>query len=280
MSDEIKKQATILYNLYDTGINSIAEWYKQFPAMQRTKEYLGWIKTTMDDSPPEISVATDEELLDFLGKAAEGAAVLGSIPRPTPEFYPMVTTSGSVLPNVYNRYVRQMGYQFSSHPDVVKWAGITVAFGEELQAKQNRSEIVRQRLALLHPVLEQLHKEAIDLSFKAQAEADTRPVGASMTLTRLLDQFKGVLLDRCRGGKGANYDRISDYLAANSALTKTAVKKGEATDKALIAELLEIRKKMHASSGNRIVEILREVEEQIIIITDALDSVKLGISFS
>ena len=93
-----------------------------------------------------------------------------------------------------------------------------------------------------------------------------------MTLNRLLDQFKGVLIDRCKGGKGTNYDRLSEHLAANSPLTKSAVLDGQRVYDDLSKELMEIRKSMRISSGDRIVEILREIEDHIIIITDALDS--------
>ena len=279
MSDEIKKQANVLYSLYDIGIRNIAEWNKHLPAMQQTRMYLDWIRSSMNVSPAEIAVTTDEILLDYLVKAAEGAAIVGSIPNPTPELYPVVATSGSILPNVYNQYVKKVAFQFQANPDVVKWAGITVTFGEELKAKQNRSDIVRQRLTLLRADLADLHRESTDLCLKAQAEQDSKPVGATMTLNRLLEQFKGALINRCRGGDGTRYQRISDYLAANSTLTKTVVIDGQLTYDRINDELVQIRKRMRISSGDRVVEILREIEEHIIIITDALDSTKLGISF-
>jgi hypothetical protein len=279
MSDEIKKQANVLYSLYDIGIRNIAEWNKHLPAMQQTRMYLDWIRSSMNVSPAEIAVTTDEILLDYLVKAAEGAAIVGSIPNPTPELYPVVATSGSILPNVYNQYVKKVAFQFQANPDVVKWAGITVTFGEELKAKQNRSDIVRQRLTLLRADLADLHRESTDLCLKAQAERDSKPVGATMTLNRLLEQFKGALINRCRGGDGTRYQRISDYLAANSTLTKTVVIDGQLTYDRINDELVQIRKRMRVSSGDRVVEILREIEDHIIIITDALDSIKLGICF-
>lgn len=279
MSDEIKRQVNVLYNLYDSGIGNIAEWNKHLPAMQQTRTCLAWIRSSMNDSPPEITLTTDEVLLDYLGKAAEGAAIVGSIPNPTPELYPVVTTSGSVLPDVYNQYVRRVAYEYQANPNVVKWAGITITFGEELKAKQNRSDIVHQRLILLRADLAVLHREATDLCLKAQAESDSKPVGATMTLNRLLEQFKGALINKCRGGDGTRYQRISDYLAANSTLTKAVVANGQVTYDRINDELVQIRKRMQVSSGDRALEILREIEDHIIIITDALDPTKLGISF-
>ena len=280
MSDEIKKHANALFSLYDSGIENITEWNKHLPAMQQTRTYLDWIRSSMNESPPEIAVTSDEVLLDYLDKASEGAAIVGSIPYPTSELYPIVTTSGSVLPIVYNQYVRRVAYQFQTNPSVVKWSGMTIAFGEDLYEKQNRSNVVTQRLTLLRGDLADLHKEATDLCLKAQAESDSKPVGAAMTLNRLLEQFKGALIDKCRGGKGTNYQRISDFLAANSALTKTVVLDGQLTYDRINEELVQIRKRMQVSKGDRVVEILREIEDHIIIITDALDSVKLGISFT
>ena len=77
MSDEIKKQANILYSLYDTGIENLTEWNKQLPGMQQTKQYLKWIKTSLDESPPEVSMISDEVLSDYFEKATLGAAVFG-----------------------------------------------------------------------------------------------------------------------------------------------------------------------------------------------------------
>lgn len=279
MSDEIKKHANALFSLYDSGIENIVEWNKHLPAMQQTRTYLDWIRSSMNVSPPEIAVTTDEVLLDYLDKASEGATILGSIPNPTSELYPIVTTSGSALPSVYYQYVRRIADQFQAYPSVVKWSGTTIAFGEDLYAKQNRSDVVAHRLTLLRGDLADLHKEAIDLCLKAQAESDSTPVGAAMTLNRLLEQFKGALIDKCKGGKGTNYQRISDFLAANSALTKTVVLDGQFTYDRINTELVQIRKRMQVSKGDRVVEILHDIEDHIVIITDALDSIKLGISF-
>jgi hypothetical protein len=279
MSDEIKKQANALYELYNTGIGNVVEWNKQLPAMQQTKINLDWVRSSMNDSPPEIALTTDEVLLDYLGKATEGAEIVASIPNPTPDLYPVVTTSGSIIPHVYNQFVKNVAYQFQGNPNVVEWAGITITFGEELQAKQNRSNIVHKRLSLLRADLAELHKEATDLCLKAQAEGDSKPVGATMTLNRLLEQFKGSLIDKCRGGSGTRYQRISEFLAANSALTKTVVADGQQIYDSLNNELVQIRKRMEVSSGDRVVEILHEIEDHIIIVTDALDPIKLGVIF-
>jgi hypothetical protein len=280
MSEEIKKLANALFSLYHTGIENIAEWNEHLPAMQQTRTNLDWIRSSMNDSPQEIATFTDEIFLDYLDKAAEGADILRSIPSPSPEFYPIVTTSGSVLPSIYNQYVRKVANQYQSNPDVVEWAGITIAFGEELQEEQNRSDLVHQRLTLLRADLADLHREATDMCLKAQAECDSKPVGAAMILNRLLEQFKGALINNCRGGDGIRYQRISDYLAANSTLTKTVVIDGQYTYDRINKELVQIRKRMQVSSGDRVVEILREIEDHIIIITDALDPTKLGISFT
>lgn len=279
MADGIKKHANALFSLYDSGIENIAEWNKHLPVMQQTRTYLDWIRSSMNESPPEIAGTSDDVLLDYLDKASEGTAIVGSIPNPTSELYPIVTTSGSVHPNVYGQYVRKVACQFQTNSNVVKWSGITIAFCEDFYVKQNRSDIITQRLTLLQGDLADLHKEAMDLGLIAQAESDSKPLGAAMTLNRLLEQFKGALIDKCKGGKGTNYQRISDFLAANSALTKTVVVDGQLTYDRIYEELVQIRKRMRVSKCDRVVEILHEIEDHIIIITDALDSIKLGISF-
>jgi hypothetical protein len=162
---------------------------------------------------------------------------------------------------------------------VTRWAGVTVTMGDEIQAKINKSDIVRHRLTLLRGDLPDLHKNATDLCLKAQATSDISPIGAAMALNRLLEQFKGALIDRCRGGDGTRYSRISDRLAANSALTTTVVTDGQITYDRVNLELVQIRKSMTPTNKDRVVEILHEIEDHIIIVTDALDPTKLGISF-
>lgn len=280
MSDEIKRRINAIYAVFDQGIDNIAEWNRQLPSMQQTKEQLRWMRDSIDSAPPELTNTTDEYLLDYLEKSFAGTAVIRSIPSPTLSLVPVVTTSGSVLPNVYNQYVRRVAYEYRASPDVTKWAGVTVTMGDEIQAKLNKSDVVQHRLTLLRPAdLPGLHKEATDLCLKSQATGDRNPIGAAMALNRLLEQFKGALIDKCRGGDGTRYSRISDRLAANSALTTTVVNDGQITYDRINLELVQIRKSMTTTSKNRVVEILHEIEDHIIIITDALDPTKLGISF-
>jgi hypothetical protein len=280
MSNEIKKKITFLFDLYDTGIANIAEWNKHIPGLQQTKENLRAIKTSIDKAPGVIGITPDEELSDYLEKATEGAAMLGKIPRPQKQTGPMINTTGSALAGVYIGYVNRVGSVFHDDPDISEWVRHTFVACDELREKQNRSETVHHRLMLLRPDLAVLHNDATNLVLKAKAESDSKPVGAAMALNRLMDQFKGALIDKCRGGKGTNYDRIADCLAANSSLTTTAIEDGQAKYDILSEETMRIRKNMQTSSGTRVVEILHEIEDHIIIITDALDPMKLGISFT
>ena len=44
-------------------------------------------------------------------------------------------------------------------------------------------------------------------------------------------------------------------------------------------ELMRIRKRLVVSTGEQIVELLRQVEEHVILITDALDPDEVGVTF-
>jgi hypothetical protein len=279
MADEIKKQIHNLHGLFVTGLTRIAEWNKYVPGMQQTEQYLSWMENSINQSPAGLNMITDETLLDYLVKANEGAVILGTVPQPTPELYSIVAVSGSAIPDVYIRYVRNASIYLYNQPDVTQWANITIAFGDELRAKQNRSEIVHLRLALLNPMLADLHKQSVGSTLAAQAGTQN-PIEAAANQNRLLEQFKGALITKCRIGKGSEYNRISDNLAANSALTKTIVSDGQLTYNALNAEYIDVRKRIKTSTGDRLVELLRKLEDHIFEITDALDPDKVGIYFA
>ena len=278
MVDEIKRRIHILHDLYVTGINQIAEWNKFIPSMQQTEENLRWIESSLNQSPFAISETTDEMLLDYLDKAIQGVAVFGSIPKPTLILHPVVNTSGSIIPSVYNQYVSRIETQLSNQPEVVEWAKNTIATGNSLREKQNRSDKVRKRLTQLRQDLGDLYGQAVNASLAAKANIKVS-IEAAAILDRVIERFKGELIDRCRRGDKANYKRISDNLAANSELTRTAVEDGQTTYDQINIELMRIRKSMQPSSGERIMELLYLIEDHIIIITDALDPDKLGISF-
>jgi hypothetical protein len=279
MSDEIKARIQTLHGLFVTGIDRLAGWNKYIPNMQQTEQYLAWMDDSISRSPNGIQVTTDERLLDYLGKATQGAEVFLSIPEPSPDLFPFVSTSGSAVSSQYYNYVNEVAYRLHDDPQIAAWAGITITSGDNLILNRNRSETVHQRLIQLNPGLGDLHDQAVNATRAAQAQAQN-PVEAAATQNRLLEQFKGALIARCRTtGKGTNYDRISANLAADSALTKTVVLDGQNTYNALNNELVEVRKSIKPSTGMRMEELLRLLEEHIIVITDALDPGKVGIVF-
>lgn len=280
MSNEIKDQANNLNDLYEKAISNITNWNEYLPAMVKAKKNLDWIKNAMNSSPTVISSEMDETLMDYLNKASNDAMILLDIPEPNPSVSTFATTSGSAIPDAFVNFVKDLPYQFRDNQEVAEWAEITIVWGDNLKKEQNRSERVHQRLTQLKTNnLDELHKEAIDLCFKAQAARDLKPVGAAMVLTRLMEQFKGALISNCRLGKGNNYQRISENLADNSDLARAVVTNGQTTYDQINDELVHIRKRMKLSSGDRIVELLREIEDHIFIITDGLDPSKIGITF-
>jgi len=279
MSDEIKHRVTVLRGLYTTGLNQIADWNKYVPGMQKTEQYLGWIEGSLNCSPSEIKFVTDETLIDYLEKASAEAVIFGLIPTPAANLSSVVNTSGSVIPSVYTQYVGKIETNFHDNPHVTEWARATIVSGEELRERENRSDIVRMRLSQLNPDLGQLYTDAVNASLAAKAGTQ-KPIEAAAVLDRVIERFKGELIVRCRRGEKANYKRISENLSANSELTKTVVLDGQKTYDDLNLELMRIRKSMQTGSGERIIQILHQIEDHVIVITDALDPDKVGISFS
>jgi hypothetical protein len=278
MSNEIKKRVSHLHNIYKEGIDNIVEWTELIPALQQTEASLGFIENSLSESPSLLDLYTDEELIDYLDKATQGASNLSSFSHPTEILTSDVLSSGSAIPSLYVGYVRRVSKTSDDHPELSIWAEHTIEEIDIFREKQHRSEIVNTRLTLLKPELGLLHKDAVSSSLEAQAGIQSS-IGPAMTLNRLLDQFKGYLLDKCKGGKGNNYSRISTYLASDSPFTKSVISDGQQTYNDLSNELMRIRKRMIPCDRKRIIELLRQVEDHIIVITDALDPIKLGISF-
>lgn len=275
----IKNRVQRIRGLYISGLSNIAAWNENVPVMKETEEVLAWVDNTISSSPVEIVPLVNETLIDYLDKSEQAVSVLNNIPKPPLDFMPIQSTAGSSIVSSYTEYVEQVIDRFHDQPKAVEWGQRTLFLGQQLKAVRYRSDIVRRRLIQLNPFLGELHKRAVDATLTAEAGTQN-PIEAAAAQNRLLEQFKGALIAKCRTGKGTNYERISSSLAANAPLTKTVVADGQGVYDSLNNELVEIRKQMGSVKGERMGQLLRLLEEHIIVITDALDPNQVGIVFS
>lgn len=279
MPDEIRIRVTTLRGLFDTALDHIAKWNQLVPIIKQSAQMVELIDDSWSRAPTAVTGLTSEPLVDYLDKSVREASILATIPAPRLGLGPVLNTAGSAPMAVYTSFVADIGARFQHDQTAVTWANETLHLGQRLEAVRNRSQNVHRRLVLLHADLGDLHDHAVNAVLAAQAGTQS-PIEAAANLDRLLEQFKGNLLARCKTGKGTTYGRISDNLAADSPLTRTVVSDGQITYDTLNGELMGIRKSMQPSTGERVVELLRQVEEHIQLITDALDPNKVGVDFT
>jgi hypothetical protein len=278
MSDEVKKLIKDGHKNIKVGLAKIADYSKLAPGLQAADEAFSMMEESIDNAPPEAGFVVDETLVDYLTKTNFETGIFNELPPVTPAMVTGTTASGTADLDVYTQYVQKTASAFPENPGVTEWARITIVKYEEFREKQNRSVVVHQRLIQLNPEFGDLHQMCITSSLAAQAGTQN-PVEAAQNQDRLLERFKGQLLQKCRGGTGKTYSRISDYLAADSPLTKTIVADGQTTYERLHSSYIDVRKSMNPSTGIHLVELLRELEDHIYNITNALDPAKVGIAF-
>jgi hypothetical protein len=280
MSKEIFGRVTKAYMIVDQDIENFGEQRKLLAGRVRYRKGLKMIMNSVKSAPAVLSDVEDEMMENYLKKASEDLSREERIPKPSSAYGTAISTAGSAIPIAFKYYVARVGVEYKDNAEVQCWVRVVDHDVKEYFDEEIRSEDIRQRLSLMHPTLVQYYDEAEEWCLSAEGVKDKRPVGATQNLARLLDQFKGSLLELCGGcGEGKTYLRISECLAANSILSKAVVADGGTTEKRIKDELVEIRKNLGETSGVRMVEIFREIEGHIISITDALDPDKVKINF-
>ncbi len=277
MTEEIKKGIRDLRSAYIIGLSRIAEWNRHVAEMQRAEQWLGWMEESINQSPLVLAYFPDEKLMDYLGLANEENAIIETIPQPPPGQISVYLSTGTAVQEAYHQYVRNAAAFYSDRLEVTHWANETIKVEKGLRDRENRSDIARRRLVQMNTSLGELYSKSVESTLAAQAGTQN-PIEAASNQNRLLEQFKGHLINLCRKGKGNNYSRISENLAADSILTKQIVRDGQETYKKLNGEYVSIRKSISPSTGDRLVELLHELEDHIVIITDAIDPDKIEIN--
>jgi hypothetical protein len=280
MSDnDLSSKIDDLHGMFGNALDKIAEWNKLVPDMQRARDQLSWMSDSIHKAPNIVNSTTDETLLDSLSKSRVAVSGMLSLLYPPNNFGPIVTTSASVNTAVYTQFVHNVSQQLSSIPEVVDWARKTTIAGEALRQNQDRSNEVHRRLNLLSPKLGKLHEQAQQATLSSVAEV-AGAVEAASTQRSLLDEFKGVLISRCRAGNGTKYARISDNLALDSDFTRETVTSGQHAYDSLHWDLSQISHSKTIVTGEQMQRLLYDLEDHIWIITSALDPDKLGVSFT
>lgn len=279
MSEEMKKGVKHLRGIYVVGKTNLADWNEILPDIETTDEYLQVVEKSLDSSPQILKHTTDESVMDYLDYSIQDSSAIAMIPKPTAVLKTVSSTAGSVIFSGYMGYVSKMQDKYPDNYEVKEWAGLTMLMGEELREKHHIADKARQRLGQLNPDLMALYDQAVEASLATKAGIQDS-VKAAALLDRVLERFKGELLGRIKASVKPTYQSISDQLAANSNLTKTTVLEGQNTYDTLNNELMNVRKSMQLSSGERIIDLLHLIEDHIIVITNSLDPNRIGIIFS
>lgn len=278
MKSEMGKKIKNVHQDLVTILGRVSDWNKIVPTIQSAEQWFAWMEESVDKAPDQLGSMTDETLLSYLDMAGRITAVGNAIPPVTPMTAAGFFASSGSLTTAYIDFVRYTAVVRASNPEVTQWANATITLGNALREKQNRSGMVHHRLIQLNPALGELHDKCTNATLAAKAGTQN-PIEAAANQNRLLEQFKGHLIDKCRHGSGVSYRRISDNLAIDSPFTKSVVSDGQDTYDRLNREYVAVRKSLNDSTGNRLMELLRDLEDHIYNVTNALDPARTGLTF-
>lgn len=279
MSDDITK--SLIFSLGKTKrdfLNKLEKWNKLAPHIQRDLEYQEWMENAVELEPEILSLHIDENLKSTLTSGYETLPGLLNIPEPPDDIQTHILASGTAAPIQYTRYMIHLERNQSDNAHVINWAKEHIANYNKLRNTHNTSAEVSRRVLKLNPMLGDLHNSSINAILQCSANQIEPPLAAVVS-RRLLEQFKGHLIAHCRTGKKTSYKRISDNLAADSVLTKSAIETEQETYDRLWTELTHIVKRIKNVGPDYLKELFRELEDHIMVVTSAIDPNKIGFDF-
>jgi len=259
-------------------IDKLEKWNKYVSSIQQDLEYQEWMENAVEQEPDTLAHHTDENFRGLLVATNNTLPGLLNIPEPPDDLGIYISASGTAPPATYYRYMDDMERNFNENNHVVKWAEKNKSSFEELKESHKISSEVRKRVTKLNPRLGKLHQSATDAILRCAAEIIDPPLAAADP-RRLLEQFKGHLIDRCRTGKKATYRRIADNLAADSEMTRIAIENEQDTYERLSTEFTHIMKRMKSVNHDYMPQLLKQLEDHIMVVTSAIDPNKIGFSF-
>jgi hypothetical protein len=234
------------------------------------------MENAAEEEPEMLTQYIDENFRYVLQATHNTLPGVLNIPSPPENFEIYPSTSGTILPTQYYRYMDNVSHNVGE-AFVLNWVDENKKAYKKIRDAHNTSAEVAKRLAKLKQELGDLHANASEVMLRCAAKA-IEPHLAAADPRRLLEQFKGHLIDRCRSGRKATYKRIADNLAADSEMTTAAIEGEQATYDKLWEEFTHILKRIKSVDHDYLPELFTQLEDHIMIVTSAIDPNKLGLS--
>jgi hypothetical protein len=276
--DETKVHVYSMGNEKRMFLKNLSEWNKIAPYVVESLKDQEWLENSINNEPQILHNHTNETFREIIEEGLNTIPGLLNLPEPSINIIPLVSSSGSFPADIYYRYINEMVNIMPNDITVAEWSKETKDTYLELQQIKNTSRIVNSRLDKLGNKFVILHNDAIKYSNTSNAGLEDT-IKAASAMRELIDQFKGYLIDKCRGGRGATYKRIAEFLGIDTSLTKLAIEGGQSSYDHIHNELDLIIHRRIEVKGYPIMLLLRELENHIKIITDAIDTNKFGINF-
>lgn len=274
--DETKDLIFSIGNTKREFLDKILAWNRYIPVIQQDLEFQDWMEHAVEKEPDVLSQYVDENFRYVLQATHQTLPGVLNIPSPPENFEIYPSTSGTVLPTQYYRYMDNISNNVGGAL-VLDWVNENKTTYKKIRDAHNTSAEVAKRLAKLKQELGDLHASASEAVLRCAAKA-IEPHLAAADPRRLLEQFKGHLIDRCRSGKKATYKRISDNLAADSEMTRAAIEGEQATYDKLWEEFTHILKRIKSVDYDYLPELFTQLEDHVMIVTSAIDPKKLGLN--
>jgi hypothetical protein len=277
MSDNETK--ALIFSIGNTKrefLDKLLGWNRYIPVIQQDLEFQEWMEHAAEKEPDVLSPYIDENFRYVLQATQQTLPGLLNIPSAPENFEIYPSTSGTILPTQYYRYMDNIGNNVGE-AFILNWVDENKKSYKKIRDAHNTSAEVAKRLAKLNPELGELHGSASEAVLRCAAKVIEPPLAAADP-RRLLEQFKGHLIVRCRSGQKTTYKRIADNLAADSEMTKAAIEGEQATYDKIWDEFTHILKRIKPVDHDYLPELFAQLEDHIMIVTSAIDPKKIGIN--
>jgi hypothetical protein len=261
--------------LHDT-VSKITKLNKVLPALQQAIIFHDWFEENINKEPEFLATNIDENIVSIVTATYQALGELKNIPDISPYTSSDIIASGSAGTAVYFGYMTNNKERFSSNKEIQSWSDEGTKAYLILEQNSNQTSIVRKRLGKLNLKLVELHIKAEESTLSSIAGLEFSIASAS-ALRELLDQFKGLLLDKCRGGQGATYQRIAQFLSIDTPIARIAIESNQDEYERLHKTLSRIIHSRLAVEPNLMISYFRQVEDHVKIVTDNLNPSVIGI---
>jgi len=278
MSDNLQKsKLQNVLALIRNRLEAIKILNREAPRLEEAKEEIEWMLKS-EELAPDITISYPSEKVLYQLDNIEQYLVNFHIPIIDQSGSSIISAAGTTSSSDYVGHAIEFRSRLPDDENVSKWSVFVVKSYNQLRESQNRSEQVNTRLGKLKKRLKDFHSRAIDAALVAAATVQS-PIEGGELMRELLVSFKGELIRRCKSGRGKGYHRIAENLAVSSRATVDAIVNQQQVYDDLHPELSEIAKGRLYVDQYRLKELLSNLEDHILIITNSLDPEKVGVEF-